>query len=262
MLLTKLKLAALVLVPAATIVAAGATALARQEEKKQEAPPAASDAAPKPVQPPAVPPPPRANEPFRVEAAIETSPTGAGPGASSRTGVPAAELAARWKLAREQLKIAEQRHRNGAVPVSDYVEAAGAVEILEAQILGQFDQLRDELDLLRIRIKARKAELDRAEALAKKERIALENTHRLVESHVVSSDEFSMAETSRIASQSVVELKKAELEETVIREGQVQRKMRQLEPLLKEFTPQPTEPASSSPPPLPPPTAPAPPPES
>jgi hypothetical protein len=259
MFLTKLKLAALILVPAATMVAAGATVLARQEEKKQEAAPApaASDAAPKPVQLPPVPASPRANDPFRKDAAIATEPTGAGPGESSRAGVPTAELAARLKLARERLKLAEQRHRTGAVPISDYVEAAGAVEILEAQILGQFEQLRDELELLRIRLKARQAELARAEALAKKERIAVEGLQKLVERHVVSSGELDTAETSRLASQSEVELKKAELEEAVIREGQVERKMKQLIPLLKDFIPQPNEPATNAaPPPVPPPPAP------
>jgi hypothetical protein len=162
------------------------------------------------------------------------------------------ELAAHLDIARMRLTRVKDMHERNIVSQGEVDEAEGQVRLLEARAAGMAGDLEEELELLKVRLSARKAVQSVATFVLKSAELHLDQSERAKKENQLGSGPvlLSQAELGRVKSE--LEVRAAETQEVEVRIRQVERRLIALIPLLKGTGPAAVpDPGPASPPPPP-----------
>ncbi len=166
--------------------------------------------------------------PMTGRAAVEPAP--------AVESVTAPELAAQLKLARKKFARLRSLHETGATPQAVFDEAEGEVQILEGRIAGRAEQLEEDLELLKVRLEAKRAEADvvQAEVEYTKAILAMQNRiNTKMVGRTVSAEELAKSEAELKGKTASLAVRGTEVREVEVRIKQVERRLLGLAPLLK-----------------------------
>jgi len=168
---------------------------------------------------------------------------------------PIRVLVARLAVARDALDIHERLFKQGQLSSLEVIQARSGVHVLMASLAARRDDLRDELERLEAQFATRKADLRGAMSLAQStsERLAMQVP--LAKSQQIPASAIAQASQDTDWRRSQVDIKRAEVQEVLVRIGQVKRRLGEVESLVQD--PPVRAPGSDlpAPPPAPPGTA-------
>mgnify|MGYP001019980245 CR=1 FL=1 len=166
----------------------------------------------------------------RVSAVFPRTEVSEGPPAPTS----AAEIGALIALARDRLKSMENIQQRGLVSDSGLLEARTSLKVLEAQLAGRMEQLRDEIEVLAVQREAREAELGLVGSQGAVGRAALARVSQLAKGNLVSSEEVTKAEAAVRVNEAELRIKQVAVKEVEVRIQQAKRRLQAFEKLTAD----------------------------
>jgi RNA polymerase sigma-70 factor (ECF subfamily) len=237
MFLTKLKLAAAVVLTIG-LAASGARGLSRQQTGHGQDPDSSATVpAPAPAPAPgagstrqdSATPAPRADDRPSPQPAPAADPRAATePVAVPATGASPRELEIHLRLAREKNQWAGRMFRKGMLANGQYSEIRGAVDLLIAQIESLKEDLEDQIELLQVQLLAKDAAIEGVHIRLKSATIEMERARKLHESGAAPEGEVLDLMSKMDSLKADLPARQADRQELVIRLKQAQRKLKRL----------------------------------
>jgi hypothetical protein len=154
------------------------------------------------------------------------------------------EIAVRLRSALRTLAQSERLARNKSLSQGELEVVRTEVEVLKAQIESERDALNDTLERLMAQVQVMRAEIEVAQARGMQSKNEMERQQTLAQRDARNKDAFLHAQDEARVQDALIEVKKAELSGVNVQIGQVQRRLKQSEALVKEFLEPQPEPAA------------------